>query len=253
MNKIGIIYRAINSSNGKAYVGQTVRNLKCRMQNHKSEANNKKSAGYNSKFYRAIRKYGIETFEWKILCNVEVEELDDFEREQIKKLNSFKCGYNSTIGGQASRGSMSEEVRKKISASKLGSIPWNKGIPMSKEAKKKLSNSQKGKRKGIKRPRHVIEAMVEGKKNTVITPATRKKMSESHAGKTLPKEQKDKIAASLGRLTFYVYNVNNKLVGEWGNASQCARDLDLYKSSISKCLKGERKSHKGYTFRNKEV
>ena len=37
----------------------------------------------------------------------------------------------------------SPEAIEKIKKSNIGRVPWNKGIPMSKEAKLKLSNSQK--------------------------------------------------------------------------------------------------------------
>lgn len=39
---------------------------------------------------------------------------------------------------------MSDETKKKISASKFGKTPWNKGKPMSEETKQKLSKSIRG-------------------------------------------------------------------------------------------------------------
>lgn len=105
---------------------------------------------------------------------------------------------------------------------------------------------------------------------------TRKKMSESHIGKKLPKEQKIKISESLkGNVSgknngfyghhrtkeeidkivkavkeklskkVYQYTLDNKLIKIWNSAS----DTDEYgysQGTVSACCRGVRKTHKGY-------
>lgn len=92
----GIIYCAINKVNQKRYIGQTIQELKERIKKHISTD----CCPY---FHHAIEKYGIESFEWKIIDKgSSYEELDQKERFWIaffQSNNSF-YGYNLTEGGQ---------------------------------------------------------------------------------------------------------------------------------------------------------
>ena len=58
----GLIYEAINKVNNKKYIGQTKSRLCSRKGSHKTQSKNGDTI-----FYRAIRKYGWENFEWKII------------------------------------------------------------------------------------------------------------------------------------------------------------------------------------------
>lgn len=60
----GIIYM-YKSPSGKYYIGQTIR-PKFRKNEHVSRAFN----GSELPFHRAIRKYGIDSFEYSILCRI---------------------------------------------------------------------------------------------------------------------------------------------------------------------------------------
>jgi group I intron endonuclease len=111
-----IIYSARNKLNGKIYIGQTIQSLKNRKKQHKSEANIKRRL--NNHFHNAIRKYGIEAFEWIVLkkCN-NLGELNFWEKYYINqyKSNDKFSGYNSTDGGRTFE--INDEVRKRLSAS----------------------------------------------------------------------------------------------------------------------------------------
>jgi len=169
MNCYGLIYKSTNKVNGKIYIGQTTRTLKCRMKEHISDQRK-----YH--FHNALRKYGKKNFGWKILeyCDSK-EEMDEMEFHYIKQYNSFDDGYNFTYGGE-------------------GSV----GYKHSKETLKKLSLSLKGKMTGENNPFY-------GKKHTE---KTKKLISEAllntdkhpNRGKKLPKEWRDKISESnIGR------------------------------------------------------
>ena len=91
------IYKATNKLNGKVYIGFDS-NWPQRMWEHKCPVNfNKKY-----KFYNALRKYGLDGFEW----NVIYQSLDRkhclhvMEPYFINEYNSLKKGYNSTLGGE---------------------------------------------------------------------------------------------------------------------------------------------------------
>lgn len=105
---IGIIY-IYTSPSGKVYVGQTI-NEKVRKYQHKWYADN----GYSGYFYKAIRKYGFESFEYGVLYQTSSNDkkqlkilLDQKESYYIRKYkaNNPKFGYNLTEGGEGTKGS----------------------------------------------------------------------------------------------------------------------------------------------------
>lgn len=57
------IYKYQNKINKKVYIGQSI-NLKQRKMAHKSSAFNEKAKDYNSQLHQAIRKYGLENFDY---------------------------------------------------------------------------------------------------------------------------------------------------------------------------------------------
>ena len=98
------IYKYQNKINQKCYIGQSV-NIKARQYNHKSAAFNKQASDYNSQFHQAIRKYGLENFEFEIVATLTEKEysketLNQLEKFFIEYYNSYKNGYNATPGGE---------------------------------------------------------------------------------------------------------------------------------------------------------
>lgn len=99
------IYKFTNKINNHCYIGQT-NNLQKRYNGHKSESFNEKASGYWLPFHCAIRKYGIENFDYDVLEEIADGESQDFidERERyfIAYYHSLKDenGYNVTLGGE---------------------------------------------------------------------------------------------------------------------------------------------------------
>lgn len=94
------IYMVENMINHKKYIGQS-KNIKKRFKSHHLvDYKNEHSPTYNTKFYQAIRKYGIDNFRVIILQLCKEEDLDELEIKFIKDFDTFKNGYNSTEGGQ---------------------------------------------------------------------------------------------------------------------------------------------------------
>ena len=91
---MGSIYIIKNNINNKVYIGQTIQALNVRLQNHKMA-----SRIEDTKFYRAIRKYGEDNFFIELLENVSNDKLDERECYWIKEYDSYYNGYNSTLGG----------------------------------------------------------------------------------------------------------------------------------------------------------
>ena len=91
----GSIYIIRNTINDKVYIGQTTQTINIRFTNHKMASR----TGEDTKFYRAMRKYGENNFYPELLEEVEVKDLNDRERYWIKYYDSYYNGYNSTLGG----------------------------------------------------------------------------------------------------------------------------------------------------------
>ena len=92
---MGIIYKITNTINGKSYIGQTIRPLKRRWQEHCQNVERCRA------LHRAITKYGKENF---IVEEIDVadtsKELNDKEIYWIKFYNTMTPnGYNMTEGG----------------------------------------------------------------------------------------------------------------------------------------------------------
>ena len=92
------LYVIENSKNAKVYVGITISPLKDRFKGHLSEARTKKS---DTKLSRAIRKYGEQNFQIKLVrCDAkDYRELQEQEISEIARRNSQKNGYNTASGG----------------------------------------------------------------------------------------------------------------------------------------------------------
>lgn len=93
------IYIYINKINNKKYIGQSI-NILRRKYMHEYNAFNKNTGEYNSKFHKALRKYGINNFTFTIIEECEKEKLSEREKYWINFYDSFKNGYNSTPGGE---------------------------------------------------------------------------------------------------------------------------------------------------------
>lgn len=92
------IYVITNNLNNKQYVGKTERSdVRIRFNEHLNEA-----LKYTDRpLYRAINKYGKENFSIETL-----EQTNDAENREIfwiKELDTYKNGYNATLGGDGAK------------------------------------------------------------------------------------------------------------------------------------------------------
>lgn len=103
-DKICGIYKIENCINNKIYIGQSI-DIAKRWSSHRADAFNPNIAKkYKSSLYNAIRKYGLDSFQFSIVERCASEELNDKEMFWIKYYNSNnpKFGYNMTSGGDGS-------------------------------------------------------------------------------------------------------------------------------------------------------
>ena len=158
------IYKATNIITGKVYIG-FAQNLGKRLREHHSNSFNQNDTSYNTYFHRAIRKYGRDTFIWEpIYQSLDGKHcLKEMEPYFILEYDSFKNGYNMTIGGDGILGlkhteetkrklsgrNITEETKNKISKATRGRSSPNKGThwKRSEETKLKMSLSKLGKKR----------------------------------------------------------------------------------------------------------
>ena len=144
--KIGYIYLIENTVTGKQYIGKTENTITYRFSQHRRDA--KRGCEYH--LHRSMRKHGDENFIIKIIYIGPTEKLSDLEIFYIDKFNTFKNGYNMTIGGEG-LSSPSKKTREKMRMAKRGFVPWNKGKTgvYSDQILKKMSERQKGKKHSV--------------------------------------------------------------------------------------------------------
>jgi len=104
------IYIVKNKINEKRYVGKTIIGVEYRWKKHLVDSFNDKLYAYNSYFHRAIRKHGVENFEFEEIYfdsthTMTVDDLNYYEKYFINKYRTFigfdDCkGYNMTLGGE---------------------------------------------------------------------------------------------------------------------------------------------------------
>lgn len=141
---VKVLYCALNSITGKAYIGITTTSLYRRKIAHKHAAKLKKDH-----FHSAINKHGWGAFEWLILHVAQDKtELLSKEREFISKhrTNDRLRGYNTTEGGEFP--SLTEEVKLKIglaNSGRFGHLNPFFGKKHSKETREKWSLLRRGK------------------------------------------------------------------------------------------------------------
>ena len=136
---MAIIYMATCRNTGKSYIGQTIQTLNKREIKHVSDSKYLK----RSAFHAAIVKYGRENFTWETLYHAPEADLNRLETLCINRYNTLSPnGYNLREGGH--NGRLSQESIEKIRVAQTGKPGPNKGKPVSKETRQKISNSLKG-------------------------------------------------------------------------------------------------------------
>jgi group I intron endonuclease len=103
----GSVYKIVNQVNGKAYIGQTMRRVEDRMNNHKNPRHK------NRVISRAILKYGWHNFTWGVLERAEAgPDLDAMEARMIAEHQTLTPhGYNVLSGAAKA---MTEADRKAL-------------------------------------------------------------------------------------------------------------------------------------------
>jgi group I intron endonuclease len=231
---MGYVYLITNKISGKKYVGQSIQlDINSRWKCHKKV--NKKYVG--KILYNAYKKYGIENFDYKIICICFDEDTDKYEEEYIKKYNTVHPnGYNLLQGGKNRK--HNPETLKYLSEIMSGEKHPQYGTKLSEEHKKKISERMKG----TGNPNF-------GKRNHRYG----KKFTEEEIQKRLDRykehpETKEKISNSLKEYyktcnkqgiktngkTVKQYDLDGNFIKEYYSISEAAREVNVFRTVISK-------------------
>lgn len=98
---MALIYLITNNVNGKMYVGKTLQpNVNKRFREHLRDSRRDKKR--NRPLYAAIRKYGEGSFSVSVVEECAPGEASDREVFWINHYDTYRNGYNATLGGDGS-------------------------------------------------------------------------------------------------------------------------------------------------------
>lgn len=190
------IYKAQNKINNKIYIGTTNVDLDKRIYQHWGHP--------KYSFGKALRKYGIQSFEISIIDSTLLREIANEKEQYWIKFYDCKTpkGYNLTDGGEGNSSKRSEEVRQKIRIKGIGRRHSEetrkrlseifKGHKISEETRKKISKANKGNHHSEETKRKISENL----KDRHLSKETKRKMSKAKKGKSLSEEHKRKLSES---------------------------------------------------------
>ena len=204
---MGYIYRILNKITNQNYIGQTIQDLEERWRQHKLEKS-------NCRYLKAsFNKYGVENFDFKLICICFDNDLDKYECYYINKFNSIAPnGYNLREGGNS--GKHNEDTKKKISET----------------LKKTLSITE------IKLARR-------------HTQETKIKLSNIHKGKKHKIETIEKLRLINTKHKVIQLDTKGNIINIFLNTVDAAKSLGTTKNNICMVCTGKRKSAKGFLFR----
>ncbi len=258
------IYKIINKTDGKYYVGSSD-NLKKRWYIHKYYLYNNKHQNQHLQY--AWNKYGKDNFKFKIVENISKNKLLIIEQKylDIAKIEQNKC-YNLCFSSD--RKEITDETKKKISKSLKGRIFTeehkrkigiaHKGKLISKVTKKKMSLSKLGINHPMFGKHHSNETRLKMSKNNAKF-MLGKHPSKKTILKMIKSSHKGMENFMFGRgylikgdkhpnYNSNIYKFQNVITNEIFNGTQYnfRQKYNLHQSSVSRLIGGIYNSHKNW-------
>lgn len=208
---MAIIYKITNLINNKIYIGETIRGLNKRWQEHKYETLTP-GHGYNYHLHCAMRKYGIDNFTIEIIDNCPDEERFLIESKYIQLYDATNPdkGYNTVIEGNGYTVVSTDAIME----------AWNEGLTINDTAK-----------------------ILGIHKSTVS--------KRLHANNIPDEEIQRRYGESVRKRcskSVLQYDLNGNLINKWPSASSC-KEKGYEQSEISSCCRQEIRIAYGYLWK----
>jgi len=225
-----VIYGIKNLINKKVYVGKST-NIKLRKKTHENSFIRKQAV--NIHLQRAVDKYGIENFEFLILEEVTLDNINEKEQYWINYFNSFdeKYGYNKTMGGEG--GNLTLETKFKISQTSP-----NRKVIYQFNSKKELIKKWDGVGD--------IERELKFLNSTISKACTINTNNNSAYGFYWSYDENLNNFSGIGqennKLQIQQFSLEGKLIKTWSSISIAVKETNSSKSSIIRCCKNKQKT-----------
>lgn len=217
------------------YVGKTV-NTKRRMYLHIAEA--KTSKTHKAKWINKLLDSGTKPI-LEILDEVLDTDWAFWEEYWISQMKSWGFNLcNLTKGGDGVK-IWSEEMKTNMSKIKKGCKGWNKGVSMSDNTKKLLSESRKGKVSGFKNKTHTIEFKNEKSKQMInyFKNNDHGRIGKKHSEDSKKLMCKNCRVSKLIKKPILQYSVSDVLLKEWESVVDAGNELGIVPSNIRHACK----------------
>lgn len=227
----GIVYKCYCEITNKYYIGITITTLEQRKGQHLRDAFNPSMDKYNCHFYRALRKYGKDSFIWDKILQISCSNKEDLifslknlEIKYVDQYNSYDNRYNSTRGGDTIT-----IMEKPVDAYDINGELIN------------TFSSRKAASDYFGLSEDTISAGCSKKQKFSLVNG--KRIIFRNSGIELTLEELEEVKSQKGQANTKVIAINsynNEIIGKFNSIKQAAQMLNVAPSSISECLRGKR-------------
>ncbi len=246
MERYGEIYIITCKINGKQYIGQTIRSIKKRMQEHVKSS---KDPTCQYPISKAIGKYGIKNFEIIPFATCfNREALDDLEIFLIQEYETLSPkGYNLRDGGFS-------HACHKETKEKLSKIASKENLSLATIEKMSLA------KKGKKQSADWVEARIAPRRGRPLSEEAKNHIAKGNLGKKMSEEAKKKMSlAKIGKrqspeaIKRSSERRKRPVIDQYGKVylslQEAAAAIGVKPSNISAIVHGKQRSAMGYIFK----
>lgn len=278
---MGYIYKIWNEVNDKVYIGQTTYSLQKRWKEHLYASKNEKARTQN--IYLAMRKYGQQFFHIEEIEQCENDLLNEREMYWVEYFDSYRNGYNMTLGGLNLAQVKNILTEKQVqciydlwddgfaiidiirltdftSAQVRGKLVGYKNYSLEEAIQRGRAAAKKTKSKKITQWTLLGEKVcsydsgLEAEEKTGINRKAISKVLNGNgktAGGYLWTFNEDLPEIEPQEEKIYQYDNNGILVGVYNSYNEAGRATGIDPSAIGKVCRGQRKTAKGFIWQKK--